>query len=96
MRKTMNKAELIDYVSATTGITKTESKIAIKIVLRGIVEGLFNKGAVTIPNFGRFEIKSVKAKRSRNPRTGETIMVPAKDVVRFKPAQSLKDKVAQR
>lgn len=92
----MGKAELKKYVMDQTGITAKEAGIVIDVVLQGVVEGLIRKGKATMPNFGRFEIKKTPARRARNPKTGEPVMVDEKNVVRFKPAIKLKEKVAQR
>jgi nucleoid DNA-binding protein len=92
----MGKAELKKYVAQKTGITGKEAGIVIEVVLQGIVDGLTKKGKATMPNFGRFEIKRSAARMARNPRTGEPVQVAEKDVVRFKPAIALKEKVAQR
>jgi nucleoid DNA-binding protein len=92
----MGKTELKKYVAKQTGITAKEAGIVIDVVLQGIVEGLTMKGKATLPNFGRFEIKRAAARQARNPKTGEAVFVEEKDVVRFKPAYNLKEKVAHR
>jgi len=92
----MGKSDLRKYVSQKTGITNKEAGIVIDVVLQGIVEGITDKGKSTMPNFGRFEIKRAAARKARNPKTGEPVFVEEKEVVRFKPSKSLKEKVAQR
>ncbi len=92
----MGKGELRRYVVQQTGITKKEAGIVIDVVLQGIIESITKKGKSTMPNFGRFEVKRAAARQARNPKTGEAVFVEEKEVVRFKPAKSLKEKVAQR
>lgn len=92
----MSKGELKKYVAKKTGITAKEAGIVIDVVLQGIVEGLTKKGKTTMPNFGRFEIKTTKPRQARNPKTGESVFVDSKEVVRFRPARDLKEKVAHR
>ena len=93
---TPTNKELRKRVSDLTGITNKEAGYAIVAVLQGLTEGLLEKGKMTLPNFGTFKIQHAAEKKSRNPRTGEPIIIPSKEVIRFKPALKLKEKLAQR
>jgi len=90
---TMSKKILRKHVKETTGITIDESEIVINVVIDGIRNQLLNTGKVIVQNFGTFYVKRVKERTARNPKTGETVLVPTKNVVRFKPANKLKDLV---
>lgn len=63
-------------------------------VFTAVVAALMKKGRVEIDGFGTFELHQRKARRARNPRTGERIDVPAKVVVKFTPAGTLKRQAA--
>ena len=54
---------------------------------------LAKNGRVELRNFGVFEVRRRKARRARNPRTGENVIVPEKCVVTFKPGQALEERV---
>jgi len=64
-------------------------------VFDGVATALVAKGRVEVDGFGVFELHRRKPTRARNPRTGERIAVPAKAVVRFKPARALKARAAE-
>jgi nucleoid DNA-binding protein len=55
----------------------------------GITETLLSEGGIELRNFGVFEVKKRKPRRARNPRTGDTVKVPAKLVVTFKPGREM-------
>ena len=85
----MNKGELIEAVAKVTS-TKKEAQMAVDILLDSIKKALKKKNPVAIAGFGTFKVKERKARTGRNPKTGETIKIPAKKVVSFKPAKDLK------
>ena len=87
----MEKIQLKKYIMEKTGITGQESAIIIDVIFEGIIKGLAQDGKSTITNFGTFRTKRVKGRTARNPRTGETVYVPDRTVIRFKPAKKLKD-----
>lgn len=92
-RNIMKKADLIDMVADMAGTTK--------VMAGQIVEGLFDtiagemaKGnSVDIAGFGKFAGQHRAARTARNPRTGDSVMVPAQMVPKFKAAKGLKDTV---
>jgi len=87
----MGKGTLKKYVVDQTGITLAEAGKIVDVVISGLVQGLIAEKKTTLPNFGRFEVKETKARKARNPRTGEEVMVPAKKSVKFKAARELKE-----
>ena len=89
----MSKAILRKYIQKQSGITSQEAGIVFDIVLDGITETLLNNGKIKIPNFGRFKIKTVRARMGRNPKTGESVRLPSRKVIRFRAAQKLKDRL---
>lgn len=88
----MNKAELIDAIAGNLS-TKKEAQIAVDALLEAIKKSLKKKEDVAIAGFGTFRVKQTKARTGRNPKTGETIKIPAKKKVAFRAAKDLKELV---
>ena len=89
----MNKADVIARVNETLGGTKADSERAVDSVIDAIVGSLKNGEEVSIAGLGIFEAKMRAARTGRNPRTGESIMIPAMRVPKFRAAKALKDAV---
>ncbi|MDM8536588.1 HU family DNA-binding protein [Desulfobacterales bacterium HSG17] len=90
----MTKAELIDQMAKDAGISKTAADTAIKSLVDGIVESLKKKdGKVSLVGFGTFSKVHRKARKGRNPQTGEEIKIKASNAVKFKPGKNLKDAI---
>lgn len=85
----MNKAQLVDVVAEKTA-TKKEAQVAVETVWNAIKDSLKNEEDVTISGFGTFKVKQTKARTGRNPKTGESIEIPAKKKIAFKAAKDLK------
>ena len=89
----MNKTELIDAMAADAGITKAAAKKALESFL-GNVEGALKKGGrVSLVGFGTFSVSHRAARDGRNPQTGKTIQIAAKNVVKFKAGSDLANAV---
>jgi DNA-binding protein HU-beta len=89
----MNKAELIDHVAATADLSKAAAGAAVEAVIGGITGALGNGDSVSLVGFGTFSVSDRAARTARNPRTGETINVPASKAPKFKAGKALKDAV---
>ena len=89
----MNKEGFIEHVAGEEGIPKTQAEKAINAVLKGIVSALAEGETVSITGFGNFSAPNRPERKSRNPKTGESVIVPAKRVVSFKPGKTFKDRV---
>lgn len=87
----MNKADLKKAVKEDTGVTLKEAGVLIDATIDNIKEGVVRDGKVTLVGFGTLILKTQAARKARNPRTGEAIDVPAKTVVKFKPAKDFKE-----
>lgn len=85
----MNKGELIDAVAKVVS-TKKEAAAAVETVLSSIKASLKKGKPVTLVGFGTFKVVKRKARSGRNPRTGETIKIPAKNIPVFKAGSELK------
>jgi len=86
----MKKEDLVNIVSKETGLSKANALGAINAMLDGMKEGIVKDGKLVLVGFGTFEVKKKKARKGRNPRTGEPINIPAKKYVRFKAGKALK------
>ena len=86
----MNKGELIDSVANSAGLSRADSAKAVDGVLDAISGALSGGGSVSLVGFGTFSVNARAARAGRNPRTGETIHIPASNVPKFKAGKALK------
>ena len=91
----MNKTELIAGVAEKTDLSKKDADAAVSAVLGAITDALKAGDKIQLVGFGTFEVRNRAAKQGRNPRTGETMTVPASKVPAFKAGKALKDAVAE-
>ncbi len=91
----MNKADIVTAVAEKAGISKKDAEKAVGAVLETISEALIAGDKVQLVGFGGFEVKERAARLGRNPRTKESIEIPASRTPVFKPGKSLKDAVAK-
>ena len=91
----MNKTELIAAVAEKTGLTKKDAERVVSATFETIACSLTKGDKVAISGFGNFEVKTREARVGRNPRTKETIQIPATKQPAFKAAKALKDAVAE-
>ena len=89
----MTKSDLIAQISEKAELSKKDSEKALTAVVLAITDALTNGDKVQLVGFGTFEVRDRKEKESKNPRTGETIVVPAKKAPAFKAGKALKDAV---
>ena len=89
----MNKADLVSKVAEKTGLTKKDADKAVAAVFESIQETLKAGNKVQLVGFGTFETRERGARTGRNPRSGETIQIPASKVPAFKAGKSLKDAI---
>ena len=91
----MNKTELIAAVAEKTGLTKKDAERVINATFETITASLVKGDKVQVSGFGGFEVKAREARVGRNPRTKETIQIPATRLPAFKASKALKDAVAK-
>ena len=89
----MNKIDIANAVHQKLGGTKVQAEEVVDTVIESIVGTLKKGEEVSIAGLGIFATKTRAARQARNPRTGETISVPAMRVPKFRPAKALKDAV---
>lgn len=88
-----NKADLVQSVAAKVGDSKKNVSPVVDAVFDAIREYLAQDEKVQIIGFGNFEVRERKARKGRNPQTGDEIEIAASKVPAFKPGKGLKDAV---
>lgn len=91
----MNKAELINAVAASAEVSKKDAEAVVSATLEAITDALKNGDKVQLVGFGSFEVKKRAERIGRNPKTKESIKIPASTVPVFKAGKALKDAVAK-
>ena len=91
----MNKAELINAAAEKAGLSKKDTEAAVNAAIEVISDCLAEGDKVQLVGFGSFEVKKRAARVGRNPRTKESIEIPASAVPVFKAGKDLKDAVAK-
>ena len=91
----MTKKEIVKQISDRIGLTQLKTKEIVQRTFDAIVDTLLEVGRIELRNFGVFEVKQRKARKARNPRTGERVDVPPKFVVTFKPGKEMEERVRQ-
>ena len=89
----MTKNTLIDQVSEVTQSTKKDAELIVDVVLNSIADALAKGEKVDLRGFGSFQVTGKKERQGRNPRTGETMTIPARNVAVFKPGKELSVRV---
>ncbi len=89
----MTKDELVAKVSESTGIKKVDLQKALDVLINTIIATIKTGEKVNITGLGIFKVKDKKARLARNPKTGESIQVPAKRAPKFLPSKNFKEAV---
>jgi DNA-binding protein HU-beta len=92
----MTKAELVDAVAKSAGLTKASADKAVGSFINAVSAALKKGERVTLVGFGSFEVSSRKARVGRNPQTGKEIKIAAAKVPKFRPGKALKSAVASK
>jgi DNA-binding protein HU-beta len=87
----MTKMELIDHLAQKADISKKAAREKLEDVLEGICDALASDEKCQIADFGTFKVVTRAATVRKNPRTGESVNVPERKTVTFKPVKGLKD-----
>src|SRR5262245_8464136 len=91
----VTKKEIVKQISEELGLTQLKTKEIVQKTFNAIVETLLREKRIELRNFGVFEVKRRKARKARNPRTGEKVDVEPKNVVTFKPGKEMEERVRQ-
>ncbi len=91
----MNKSQLIDAMAADAGISKAAAGKALSGMMDAVKGSLKKGDKVSLVGFGSWSVSKRAARNGRNPQTGATIKIAAKNVVKFKAGSELKGSVNQ-
>ena len=92
----MTKSELIDRLaSRQTHLSHRDVELAVKLMLDSVSDALAERDRIEIRGFGSFSLHDRPQRIGRNPKTGESVVIPAKSVPHFKPGKALRDRVNQ-
>ncbi len=89
----MNKSDLIDAMAADAGISKAAAKAALDSLTSNVTSALKGGGRVSLVGWGTWSVSNRAARTGRNPQTGKTIQIAAKNVVKFKAGAGLSSSV---
>ena len=89
----MNKEELVQEISKKAKVTQKEAAEVLTSLVETVQKTVAKGEKVTLVGFGTFETRKRPERKGRNPRTGETIKIPARKVAKFKPGKALQDSV---
>ncbi len=91
----MTKSELIDAIAGRGELTKARAELVVNTVFDAMIQALEQGEHIEIRGFGSFTMRPYKPYSGRNPRTGQTVSVPAKRLPFFKVGKELKELVNQ-
>lgn len=89
----MTKAEIIRLLMERSGLPRREAAQCVQVFLDSVKTGLHQEGKVSLVGFGTFLVKAKNSRNGRNPRTGEVIRIPPKNVAVFRPGKSFRSEV---
>jgi DNA-binding protein HU-beta len=89
----MNKSELIDAISAESGLSKVDTKKAVDGFINVTSAALKTGDKLALVGFGSFSVTKREARTGRNPQTGKEIQIEAKNVIKFKAGSELTENV---
>ncbi|MCR4416849.1 MAG: HU family DNA-binding protein [Ignavibacteria bacterium] len=85
----MNKSDLIAQIAKETNLTQKRVGEILDAILESIIEVVKESGSITFTNFGKFEKRLRKERKGVNPKTGDLILIPPKEVFIFKPSKNI-------
>lgn len=91
MADTISKNDLIETLASKVDLPRASAERVVNVLLEEVGQALHRGDKVNISGFGAFSVSSRAARQGRNPKTGETIEIPASRVAKFKPGKGLKD-----
>lgn len=89
----MTKKEIVKQISERANLTQLKTKEIVQWTFDAIIDALVKDGRIELRNFGVFEVRQRKARKARNPRTGESVEVEPKNAVIFQPGKDMEEKV---
>ncbi len=92
-KKPLTKGQIASHIAETAGLTKKAASQILNDLAALVYKETKKKGEITLPGIGKLVLQKRKARKGRNPATGEEIRIPAKKVVKFRVAKACKDSV---
>jgi nucleoid DNA-binding protein len=92
-REMTTKKDIVKKIAAKLKLSQVDTKNVVQETLDMIVNVLTDEGRLELRDFGVFQVKERAARKARNPKTGEQVMVPSRKVVTFKPGKLLQDRI---
>jgi len=92
-KKPLTKSQIASHISGTAGLTKKAATEILDQIAALAYSETKKKGEITLPGLGKLVLQKRKARKGRNPATGEEIRIPAKKVVKFRVAKACKDSI---
>lgn len=89
----VTKKEIVKVISERANLTQLKTKEIVQWTFDAIIDTLIEEGRIELRNFGVFEVRQRKARKARNPRTGESVEVESKNVVTFQPGKEMEEEV---
>lgn len=89
----ITKKELVDEIASQTGFTQVKTKVIVEELINAVANSVIEGSNIELRGFGRFKNKQRKERRTRNPKTGELVNIPAKTRPVFEPSKELIEKV---
>lgn len=89
----MTKAELVERVAEKMNLAKKDTEAIVNTVFNSIIDALSKEDKVELRGFGSFRLRKRNSREGRNPRTGDSVSVPAKKIPFFKPGKELREMV---
>jgi integration host factor subunit beta len=89
----VTKKEIAKWIAEDLGLTQLQAKDIVQRTLDAVIQTLVTDGRIELRNVGVFEVRRRASWKARNPRTGETLIAPARNVVTFKPGRQMEDRV---
>lgn len=91
----LTKKEIVRRIAAELDVDQVLTKKIVQRTLDSILAALARKGRIELRNFGVFEVKTRAARKARNPKTNEELLVPARNVVVFQPGKNVAARIAR-
>jgi nucleoid DNA-binding protein len=91
--RSVTKNDMVIEIAKKTNVEQQKVKQIVQLTLDSIVEILTSEKRIELRNFGVFEVRTRKARKARNPRTGAEVMVPSKQVVTFKAGKIMEERI---
>jgi integration host factor beta subunit len=89
----MKKSDLVDLVAQQKNLPRPQVEATVDALLEAVADGLSRGERIDLRGFGAFTVRESAARSGRNPRTGETIQIPARKTPTFRVGKELRDRV---